>query len=140
MAACDEVAQEIRDVWSAQGVEVESLSDRKVRCRFPPFFRGIQNFVASLDVFEVAIDLETTMSAGTASVVMIVYAHDNYQPHSRDQPPLDPYPALTRYRNDVMYISLAAICVVLQFISVCGWQNIVSTLQTTGKYVLGMKQ
>ena len=62
MAACDEVAQEIRDVWSAQGVEVESLSDRKVRCRFPPFFRGIQNFVASLDVFEVKRRLKPPLS------------------------------------------------------------------------------
>lgn len=68
------IVRDVRDMWSHAGVEVESASDNKVRCRMPPYFQGVQDFTQSLEHHGVVVDLETSMNGQTASVVFVIFA------------------------------------------------------------------
>ena len=70
----DTIVHDVRDMWSHAGVEVESASDNKVRCRMPPYFQGVQDFTQSLEHHGVVVDLETSMNGQTASVVFVIFA------------------------------------------------------------------
>ena len=70
----DDVVANIRAEWSKQGVEVESSSANKARVRMPPYFQGINEFVGSLEEqYDVDVDLETSIIAGSACVVFTIH-------------------------------------------------------------------
>ena len=70
----DDVVADIRSGWSKQGVEVESSNANKARVRMPPYFQGINDFIGSLEErHEVDIDLETSIIAGSACVVLTIH-------------------------------------------------------------------
>lgn len=82
------MAQQIADIvrreWTWAGVEVESTSESKVRCRMPPVFRDVQAFVDTLSHHDLCVDLETTCRGNVASVVLVVYAGDGCFVSSRE--------------------------------------------------------
>ena len=109
--------QEIRDLWSCAGVEVESISGSKVRCRMPPYFQGVQEFTQSLEPFGAEIDLETTVNGGAASVVFTVFG-DPRTIDTQRQVSEASKPAVGG--KDALYVAMFACIVALQLIGMLG--------------------
>ena len=98
------VVEDVRAMWSHAGVEIESSSGNKIRCRMPPYFQGVQEFTQSLEHHDVVVDLETSQSNGTASVVFLVYGAD-----TRDR-------MAEREQGrgvDITYILMVALCIII---------------------------
>lgn len=74
--ACDLLAHNIRINWCQAGVEVEATSSKAVRCRMPPHFQDVHEFVQSLSETGAAVDLEVACKDNVASVVFVVYAYE----------------------------------------------------------------
>ena len=72
--SCDTLAHNIRTNWSRCGVEVEATSSNAVRCRMPPHFEDVHEFIDALAATGAAIDLEVSCKDNVASVVFVVYA------------------------------------------------------------------
>ena len=106
--------QEIRDLWSFAGVEVESVSGSKVRCRMPPYFQGVQEFTRSLEPWGAEIDLETTINAGAASVTFTVFGDPRVVSEDRGQG------EVKKRGVEPLYMAMLACIVVLQVISMLG--------------------
>ena len=128
MGSCEEVVADIRSQWSCMGVEVESVSDRKIKCRMPPYFEGIQEFTDTLCAdHDVVMDMETVTNNHVASVVFIIYtmhtSDQHHEPH-RGAAPLPYTSRETLLTKDVAYIVLMAMCVFLQCLNLCGIDNL----------------
>lgn len=76
---CTEIAQFVRSNWSSDGVEVESTSSNKVRCRMPPMFPNLDVFVQELLEHGCTIDLESRCDDAVISVALIIYAGSDHE-------------------------------------------------------------
>lgn len=120
--ANSQLVKDIRDMWSHAGLEVESMSGNKVRCRMPPYFQGIQEFTQSLEPYDVVVDLETTMSAGTASVVFLVFAgSDSVDTGSSQQAPV--VHQRPNGSRDIVLAVMVAVCMILQIVSMINFKE-----------------
>ena len=121
------LVEEIRAQWSHAGVEVESVSGNKVRCRMPPYFQGVQEFAQSLEDYDATVDLETSMSSGAASVVFVVFA--GAQPEHAGVQPNAPSALIHRNDKDIVLSIMVAMCILLQVASMVNWKELVSGLK-----------
>jgi len=71
---CTDIAQHVRSNWSSDGVEVESASETKVRCRMPPMFQNLDVFVNDFSEQGCTIDLESRCSNAVVSIALVIYA------------------------------------------------------------------
>lgn len=82
MDATDAIVQDVRDMWSHKGVEVESQSGNKIRVRMPPYFQSLNEFVTSLEsLHHCDVDLEWSTNNGTASVILTIFAGQSVHEH-----------------------------------------------------------
>ena len=118
----DGLVQDIRTQWTQAGVEVESVSGNKVRCRMPSYLQGVQAFTQSLEHYNVAVDLDVSVSAGAANVVFTVFADedsDAYIEHNQNASP-----AQGRQGRDWLYIALMILCLAMQIAAFVDWQRV----------------
>ena len=74
----DALVQDVRDMWSYKGVEIESQSGNKIRVRIPPYFQALNEFVTSLEsLHNCDVDLECTINNNTACVILTIYIGQN---------------------------------------------------------------
>lgn len=71
--AAESIARIVREDWTWAGVEVESVSNDKVRCRMPAFFCDLQGFIDGIAEHDLLVDMETSCTSSVASVVFLVY-------------------------------------------------------------------
>jgi len=71
--AAESIARIVREEWTWAGVEVESVSNDKVRCRMPAFFCDLQGFIDGIAEHDLLVDMETSCTSSVASVVFLVY-------------------------------------------------------------------
>ena len=125
-AGTSQLVKDIRELWSHAGVEVESISGNKVRCRMPPYFQGVQEFTQSLEHYDAVVDLETSMSAGTASVVFLVFAGDNAD--------VTQHPHIQQRKNSTskewVMVTMVLMCMVLQIVSMINFEKLAKFLKT----------
>ena len=110
------LVQDIRDTWSASGVEVESTAGNKVRLRMPPYFQGVQEFCESLQPYQVAIDLETSTNGGAISTIFTVYAGAD---EAYDETPRQTNSFVT---SDPFVRFVLVVGVLLQVLSMVNWE------------------
>jgi hypothetical protein len=83
MDATDSIVQDVREMWSHKGVEVESQSGNKIRVRMPPYFQSLNEFVTSLEsLHNCDVDLEWSTNNGTAGVILTIFAGQPVHDHS----------------------------------------------------------
>lgn len=110
-AHMSELVSDIRSYWSHKGVEIESESTSKIKCRMPPVFQNVQDFCDSLAHHGVEIDMETSCSDNHACVVFIVYdgnphaPEDSYPPRSRPKSK-QPVSSLTKLHWFMLIVSV----------------------------------
>ena len=109
--SCTEIAQHVRTNWTGDGVEVESTSDSKVRCRMPPMFQYLDVFVREFAELNCTIDLESRCDGASVSVVLIVYAcGDHGQVPYKDH---SPHKSTLQATNPCASIALLVSCFVV---------------------------
>lgn len=117
------LVQDIRDSWSHKGVEVESVSGNKIRCRMPPYFEGLQEFTQSLAEYGAEVDLETTVSNGSANVVLTVFADSERVDHFY-QTSVNAHSAAQFQLKDVIMTFFVALLVILQIVTIVDWHKV----------------
>lgn len=127
------LVQEIRDLWSHAGVEVESVSGHKIKCRMPPYFQGVQHFTQSLEQWGAEIDLETSINSGTASVTFVVFG----DPRMGGQTMAERFERTPINREKIFYMVVATLCLCLQIVNFLGGSEF---LTRVGSFILNNKQ